>query len=274
VAVCVSLLLAGCERTAQRGTSTAPSATPAIAASNSYLEAAVLDVLGADEPMLRLAEPGMCPGHFDLRPSQVNGLRQCRLLLRFDFQESLDAKLGNVADGGLRICAVHIEGGLCEPSSYLDACRQIADALAAIGRIDRATADQRLDGIAQRLEARTQWCRNETAKAGWAGRPVVCSGHQEAFCKWLGLKVAATFTGADSALIGQIEEAIRAGESAGVGAVIANVPEGRRMADALGQRLNARVVVFGNFPTMSADGPAFDALLTSNVQALVGAGGH
>jgi zinc transport system substrate-binding protein len=267
---CIALLSAGCGRSTPE-TAPAASVAPRVAATNSYLEAAVLDVLGGQEPVLRLADPGMCPGHFDIRPSQVEDLRRCRLLLRFDFQASLDAKLSNVFDGGLKIREIRVSGGLCEPSSYLGVCRQVADALVAERLADRTAADPRLAAINNRIEARTVWCRDQVAKAGWAGRSVVCSGHQEAFCKWLGLKVAATFSGADSAAIGDIERAIRAGDSAGVGAVIANLPEGRRMADALGQRLNAKVVVFGNFPMLQGDGPPFDELLNSNVRALVGA---
>jgi zinc transport system substrate-binding protein len=267
---CVALLSAGCERSTPE-TAPAANVAPRVAATNSYLEAAVLDVLGGREPVLRLAEPGMCPGHFDIRPSQVNDLRRCRLLLRLDFQASLDAKLSNLSDGGLKIREILVPGGLCEPSSYLGACDQVGETLVAEQLADRATVDRRLAAINTRIKARTAWCRDQIVKAGWSGRSVLCSGHQEAFCTWLGLKVAATFSGADSAAIGDIEWAIRAGESAGVGAVIANLPEGRRMADALGQRLNARVVVFGNFPMMQGDGPPFDELLTSNVTALVGA---
>jgi len=263
--------LVGCDRSAVQGSTTTPKGTAHVAVSNSYLEAAFLDVMGATEPVLRLADPGMCPGHFDLRPSQVNGLRSCRILLRFEFQNSLDAKLGSVIEGGLRIGEIRIAGGLCEPSSYIATCRQVADAL-VLGQVtDRASADGRLVEIEKRLNAKTDWCRRQVDQAGWGGRAVICSGHQEAFCTWLGLKVVATFSGADTASIEQIEEAIRAGDSRAVGAVIANLPEGRRLADALGQRLKAPVVVFGNFPAMQGSEPSFDALLTTNVTALLGA---
>jgi len=267
--VCLAVTLTACGRSdAPRDSSTTRGAFR-IAVSNSYLEAAVGDLLNSREPLYRLAEPGSCPGHYDIRPSQVSDLRQCRVLLRFDFQKSLDAKLKNLTNGGLHICEIHIPGGLCVPSSYLAACRQIADMLVADQMAGRAELDDRLGEIERRVEAKSAWCLDQMARAGLTGRSVVCSGHQAAFCGWLGLKVAATFRGADTASVQEVEEAIREGESSGVVAVIANLPEGRRMADALGQRLNARVVVFGNFPMMQDEGPAFDALLTSNTAALL-----
>ncbi|NLF33284.1 MAG: hypothetical protein GX591_20660, partial [Planctomycetes bacterium] len=115
------------------------SAAPAsVAATNSMLECAVRDLLGEAAPVLRLAEPGMCPGHFDIRPSQVEALRRCRLLVRLDFQQSLDRRLAGAVGDGLTIAEVRPGGGLCEPDSYLTACRQTADALVAAGLLDRA----------------------------------------------------------------------------------------------------------------------------------------
>jgi len=72
-----------------------------VAASNSMLECAARDLLGGSETILRLAEPGMCPGHYDIRPGQVAALHGCRVLLRLDFQKSLDRKLAGIE--GLRI---------------------------------------------------------------------------------------------------------------------------------------------------------------------------
>jgi ABC-type Zn uptake system ZnuABC Zn-binding protein ZnuA len=89
------LTLAGCVPTStpptEPGVQPGPAEPPRaaseqslIAVSNSYLGAAVHDVLGQGTPLMLLAEPGMCPGDFDLRPSQDQQLRACRLLLRFD----------------------------------------------------------------------------------------------------------------------------------------------------------------------------------------------
>lgn len=263
------LASAACQRSS--ADRSVPSSGPAarVAASNSYLEAAARDVLDSPAPIVRLAEPGTCPGHFDIRPSQVNDLRRCRLLMRFEFQKSLDTALGHLVNNGLNIREVRLTGSLCEPPNYLSACRQVAEILVGHQVTDRQTAEQRLRAIEARVTAQGAWCREQIARSGWAGRSVLCSAHQEGFCKWLGLQVATTFSGADSASIGQIEQAIRAGDAGEVSAVIANLPEGRRLADALGRRLNARVVVFGNFPSMQGEGPAFDELLTANLRALL-----
>lgn len=245
---------------------------PAVAATNSLLECAARDLLGPEAAVLRLAEPGMCPGHFDIRPSQVDEIRRCRVLLRLDFQKSLDAKLGGAGGEGLRIAEVVIRTGLCEPESYLSACRQTAGALVAAGLLGAADANEKLEKIAARVSAAAADCRRQVADL--QGAPVVASTHQEAFCRWLGLRPAAVFSGSDSAGVGQVDEAVRRGEESGAKLVIANLPEGRKVADALAGRLGARVVVFGNFPALGRGQESFDDLLRDNVRLLREAADH
>ncbi len=260
-AAVLALCAGGCERRAA-GT---PRAT--VAVSNTYLQAAVRDLLGAGEPLLPLAEPGACPGHFDLRPSQIQALRGCRLLLRFDFQSTLDRKLAAVQAEGLRIAAVTIPGGMCEPAGYLSTCRQAATALVESGLIDPASADLRVAEIDSRLERLGTEIRRQLTAARLPGSAVVSSHRQASFCAWLGLEVVAQFQGVDVASIDEVERAIRSGTVAKV--VIANLPEGRRLADALGRRLGIPVVVFGNFPDVDEHRGRFDELLTHNVASLI-----
>ena len=62
-----------------------------------------------------------------------------------------------------------------------------------------------------------------------------------------------------------------AGAQAGnVKLLIANLPEGRRAADMLAERLGVKVVVFDNFPR-SGGATAFDELVRGNVADLADA---
>lgn len=261
------LLSLGCQK--------ASDATPSgkrLAATNTYLESAAFDLLGRDVQIIRLAEPGTCPASFDVRPSQVTELQRCRALLRFDFQKSLDAKFQHDTNT-LQMVEVSIHGGMCDPDSYLSACRQLADSFVSLGWLQRDAANTKLDAIAERLKARALWARQQIEQAKLNGRPVLASAHQKAFCEWLGLKVVAAFRPADTASIGEIERAIDAGTYNSVKLVISNLPEGRRTADALAARLSAKMVVFGNFPELKNNQVSFDEMFTANVEALIKAAG-
>ena len=185
-----------------------------IAASNSYIESAIIDIIGREEKVLRLAEPGMCPGHFDIQPSQASQMNKCKVLFKFDFQKLFEEQLSKGATNPV-VVSVKANGGLCCPQTYLEITRQVAKALIN-----------------------------------------------------LGLDVVGTFTAADITGFNEIEKAIAVGKFKNVKFIIANKPEGRRLADALAERLNAKVVVFGNFPE-DKDGVSFDAMVLNNVAALI-----
>jgi len=268
-------ILTGCDAVRQPATipeagakAAGTAASAPVAVSSPYLEAAVRDVLPKDVPLIRLAGPAMCPGHFDMRPSQISDLAKCRLLVRFDFQQALDEKLGQRGGNSLPSLAVKVPGGMCEPESYASVCRQIADHFVSAGKLNQREADDRLAHVAQRAESLKRTATQKIDAARLRDTPVLASRHQAAFCRWLGLRVAATFSGSDTAGTREIDQAVTAGETAKVGIIIANEPEGRKLADALADRLHAKVVVFGNFPEPDQE-HAFDVLVQRNVAALL-----
>jgi len=260
-AALVALAAGGCG--AEHGAQAAAN----VAVTSSYLECAARELLGPDAALMRLAEPGMCPGHFDLRPSQVRQLRGCRVLLRFDFQEALDRQLSGAAD--LVVVSVTVPGGMCQPDSYAAACRRIADALVARGLVDRSPAEDHLAVVDRRMQVARAWAQQMIEDAHLRGRPVLVSEHQAAFVRWLGLGVVATFGGADSTLAGRIDDAIARADQAGCRLVIANRPEGTKLAESLARRLDAAMVVFDNFPAMTEQQSGFDAMFRGNVRRLI-----
>lgn len=239
-----------------------------LATTTSYLEAVARDLLGEEVSVLRLAEPGTCPGHFDLRPGQAQALRRCRALLRFDFQKALDERFISPEGTGPALVEVSVSGGLGVPATYLAVCRQVADRLVALGWLDREHAASRLEAIAARLDTLARQLTNQVAQSGLAGLPVLTSAHQREFCEWLGLRVVGSFRAADTTSIRETEAAVRAGRAGAVGGVIANRPEGTRAAEALAERLGVPVVVFDNFPAARNGRISFDQMLAENVRAL------
>lgn len=263
----VIVLLPGCDRQQD-----ARAAAPRVAVSNSYLGSAVRDSSGEALPVTCLAPPGTCPGHFDIRPSQVDELRRCRLLLRFDFQGSMDAKLQDVARDGLVIHSLQIPGALCEPPSYLAACRQAGEMIMQANLASAQDVQSNLARVEQALDSLSAELRQQMAQARLEDRPVLCSRHQEGFCRWLGLRVVATFSGGDSASLGQLDSAIEAGRKARVRLVVANQPEGCGAADVLAEQLGASVIMFDNFPASPQDKGTYEAMVRENVNRLVRAG--
>lgn len=256
------LALSGC------GDSPSPDdARPVVAVANSYLEAAVAQ-FSSDLRIIRLAEPGTCPGHFDLRPQQLREIRGARALLRFDFQRGLEERLRSAHDATVVFGTITIPGGMCEPDSFAAVSRQVADTLQRAGLLTADHAAARLRHLEERLVELTTWAREELQRAGLSSTPIVTSYHQAAFCEYLGLTVSARFRGAESAGIDEIEAILQRGPPVQI--VIANRPEGVRLAESLAIRLGVPVVVFDNFPADTpTPGTGFEQLVRANVERLL-----
>lgn len=238
-----------------------------VAATSSYLAAAVRDVMGGNFDVMLLSSPGQCPGHFDMTPGQLRELRSARLILRFDFQSQLDAKLSQPGETAT-VAGIKPGGGLSEISTYYGAVKQTADALVKAGMITQELAKQRLAEISQRLDAMKANTQKTLKACKLDGQPVISSQHQKKFCESLGLKVVACFTSRDNPT--EMAKVVESAKKHDVKLVVGNVPEGPAAAEKLADHLSVAMVMLNNFPT--ADGKnAFDKMYTDNVNRIISA---
>ena len=240
-----------------------------VAVTNSYLGCAVLDLCGDDMEVLCLAPPGMCPGHFDISPSQVRQLCDCRVLLLFDFQKQVAETLSRMKEKGLKTAFVEESGGLCVPETYLTACRKISEILSTEYPERKVQYQQRLQVIENNLKQLRQELFERMRQAGISSAKVLASNYQADFADWLGLETIATFIGSDIETVTGIDRCIRKAEGQNIRFVIANKQEGTALAKALAERLGAKSVVFSNFPELEKQARGFDNLLRANVDSLI-----
>lgn len=244
---------------------------PEIAVTNSYLHCVVKDLCGDNMEILCLAPPGMCPGHFDISPAQVRQLCNCKILLLFDFQKRIEDSLSRMKENGLKTSLVETLPGLCVPETYVATCRQVANILSTEYPERQAQYEKRLRLIEKRLEGvGTELCTTIN-QSGVQSIKVIASNHQAEFADWLGLDTIAVFMGSDIETVSNINQCLKKAKSQDVRFIIANKQEGTALADALAEHLQAKAIVFGNFPDTDPDvhRDGFDQLLRKNVQALV-----
>lgn len=242
-----------------------------VAVTNSYLGAAVRDLCGNDLQVMCLAPPGMCPGHFDISPAQVRQLCDCRMLLLFDFQQKIETNLARLKDIGLDTHLVTGQAGLCVPHSYLAICREVAQWLSDEYPERAADITERLTAIEGRLNSLSEELHASVQQAGASGADILVSNHQVEFARWLGLSPVATFLGSDIETASNIDHCLQKAAGHDIRFVVANLQEGTSLSQALAERLEARAVVFSNFPQGIAGGQEFDALVRNNVAALLAA---
>jgi ABC-type Zn uptake system ZnuABC Zn-binding protein ZnuA len=238
---------------------------PEVVATSPYLGSAVREFLGDSVKLASFCGPGACPGHFDIRPSQIEQARSSRLFLRFTFQAGLDQRL---VDGSgkseVPIVVIRLEKGMGHEDAYQEACQQVGDALVKAGLIKKEQVWPKLERISFRLNAIFNRIRAELKE--WADCPVLTSSHQTDFCRSIGLNVVGDFV-STGITPSDLNELVVLGEREKVKAVIANRPEGTRIARRLAERLGAKLIVFENVPDPE-DSIPFDSMVARNADYL------
>ena len=210
----------------------------------------------------------MCPGHFDIAPSQVNRLSNCKMLLLFDFQNKIEDSLSGLKEKGLKTFLIKSQPGMCIPKVYLDTCADVCKILSAEFPDKKSFFEERLEIIGKRIEALGSKLQREIQGSELTSTKVVTSGHQSEFATWLGLDVVAKFSGSDSETASNINDCLSKAKQYDVKFIIANKQEGTYLADSLADRLKVKTVVFSNFPLPTEDTTGFDELLHQNVNAI------
>lgn len=238
-----------------------------ISVTNTYLQSALYDLTGGRMDVFCLAPPGMCPGHFDLSPEQIHRLLNSRILFRFEFQDGLDDKLRRME---AQIVPIQGHPGLCIPQTYLDTCREMLSHLTAEFPEMEASLAAHVESLETSLPEISTEIHRQIEEAGLKGQSVLVSRHQSEFARWLGLEAAAVFEGADSMTPLQIAQCLESGRQKKVQIVIANLQEGTELPRRLAEQLNARLVVFSNFPDPKPEqGSPFVRMLRENVTNLI-----
>ncbi len=243
-----------------------------VAVTTSYLECAARDLAGDDFTYVRLVPPGMCPGHFDIAPGAVKSLKKSSLLLRFDFQDSMDEKIRPLVGKDFPIKGVVAPEGLCVPESYRNCVKELHEEFCIRFPDKKGQFDQAMDRVNRDLEALEKECLTKIEEHHLKGGKVIVSGHQEVFCRWLGLDVAASYSGANAASALHLQNIIDKGKDSHVQYVITNLQEGSQQGEALATYLNAKMVSFSNFPNMTKGQESFYDLVRWNLDHLIRAG--
>ncbi|MBD3377272.1 hypothetical protein GF406_19750 [candidate division KSB1 bacterium] len=243
-----------------------------IAVANSYLHAVIYDLCGTQESIVNLVPPGMCPGHFDIRPSQVDQLCNCKILFVFDFQQNIEKVIQRIQKRGLKVCIITPKPGMCIPDTYLSIAQQAATALSEQRPEQKEFYEKRLQEIENRLDQLSSELSQTICQSDLENTNIISSSHQAEFAKWLGLNPVCTFSGRDTATPAQINQNLQKAGKNQIKVVIANEQEGTELAESIANHLHIQFAVFSNFPDIDStnDNPfAFDTLLRSNLNALI-----
>ena len=255
VAVLPALLLleAGCQREIETRTS--------IVTSTTMIEAVVKEIGGPTVASQSLVPGGMCPGHFDIKPRQMQEIERSDLFLYHGWEHWLP-KVTQATGLGTQIVGIDIPQNWMVPDIHIEAIHRVRDLLISLEPDLEAYYSKRaLEYENAVLREAQAVCK---AFRAFEETPVICSELQTDFLIWAGFDVLGTYGRGESMSPKAIENLIATGRQHNVRLVLDNRQSGPSVGAGIAEEIGARHVVLTNFPV---EGSYLDAL-RSNVKTI------
>lgn len=238
------------------------------------LIASIAERVGGDlAKVVNIIPPAQCPGHFDVKPGDIQKLADADLFLLHGWQgEKFSQELIASADNpGLTVVKINVQGNWMTPSVQAQATDQVADALCQIDAENCSTYRQSAAEYKNIVEAKGEQIKTEIASANLSSINVLCSDQQAGFVAWTGLNVVATYGEPDSLTPQVVAGLVDQGREANVTLIIDNLQSGQDAGEGLAGELGCRRIVLSNFPGGFDDTETWEKAIDRNIELILDA---
>ena len=244
-----------------------------IMAGSSLINNIIQDVAGGKLKARILVPPGMCPGHYDVKPSDVETLANSKALIIHSWQQNMKNITGLVeaADNpDLDVKVIDVKGNWMAPPVQAEAVNKIAQALGEIDPENSAYYQERANERAQAILARGEQIQGKLKEAGVSEIKVTCAQMQAGFITWAGFDIVATYGRPEELSVAEVEKLVVEAREAGVTMVIDNLQSGATAtSEAMARDIGATQVTLSNFPGGFADTETWEKAIDKNIDLLL-----
>jgi len=244
-----------------------------IMAGSSFITNIIQDVADGKMETRTLIPPGVCPGHYDVKVSDIEALANSKALFIHDYQENFINITGAIEaaeNPDLTVTVLNVTGNWMVPAVQAEAVDKIAQAL---GQIDPENATYYQERAAEREQAildKGEEVENRLQGAGVEGVKVICADMQQGFVKWAGFDVVATFGRPEDLSPADVTQLITEAKQAGVALVIDNLQSGSAtLGAAMEPDIEAIPVTISNFPGGFENTETWEKTIDKNVDLLL-----
>jgi zinc transport system substrate-binding protein len=238
----IASLLAGCEQT---------DVSKFKVVTSTSLLAQIVERVGGDlVDVVNIIPPAQCPGHFDVKPGDIQKLADADLFLMHGWQgEKFSEELIASADNpGLTVVQINISGNWMTPPVQLKAIDEITDHLSQMDSENSAAYQQAAAELKSLVESKSTEVEVRLAAAGLGSINVMCADQQAGFVSWAGFNTIALFGRPDSMTPAVLKELVDTGRAENVTLIIDNLQSGKDAGAGLAEELGCKRIILSNFP--------------------------
>jgi len=232
-----------------------PTITPTpklkVVTSTSLISSIVEQIGGDKVEVANIIPPAQCPGHFDVKPSDMKVLSDAELFLLHGWQgELFTQQLIQSADNPeLKVISLNIQGNWMTPTVQAQAIGNITSTLVEIDPQNAAYYQNNAESELEAVTAKGNEFRAELAAGNLSQLNVICDEQVTDLAQWAGFNVVASYPRPEDISAKKMQELIDQGKQAGVALVMGNLQSGTSDAGAtMASEIGAVQVTLSNFP--------------------------
>ena len=252
--------------------------------------AQIVERVGGDKvDVVNIIPPAQCPGHFDVKPSDIKRLADADLFLLHGWQGEMFAQelIASANNPDLTVVKIAVKGKLMMPppqleatqtltSDYwmtppvqLEATEMIAAALSQVDTKNSSDYQKSAVELADKIEAKSAEIKDRLAKTNVSSVNVMCAEQQAGFVQWVGFNIVATYGRPDSLTPQAVKELVDKGREAKVALIIDNMQSGKDAGAGIAEELGSKRIILSNFPGGFENTETWEKAIDYNVQLLL-----
>jgi len=198
---------------------------------------------------------GMCPGHFDVKPSDIANLSNADVILYHGFEKWMDKITAPEAQDKLH--KLGVSGSAMVPEFHIESAKAVTEALCEAEPGKANVFRENMSKYAGTINSTVQ--EMNSLLVNLKGKKIACADMQKDFLEWIGFDIVATYGRPEDITPVEMAEIIKAAKMGKVELFVDNLQSGPKAGATMAEEVGAKHVTLTNFPI----GKTWDAYVVS-----------
>ncbi len=253
------------------GCATEDSAKIKVVTSTSLISQIVERVGGDMVSAVNIIPPAQCPGHFDIKPGDVQVLADAQLFIIHNWQgeKFSDELIASANNDELVKVMIEVPGNWMTPTVQREAADKIAAALIQIDPDNSAYYQNGADEYKAAVTAKESEINARLSQVNLSAINVLCDEQQTGFVAWTGLNIIATYGRPETFTPQVVKDLVDLGREGNVTLVIDNMQTGGESGKALAEELGVAHIVLSNFPGGYENTDTWEQAIDMNIDLIL-----
>lgn len=236
-----------------------------IVASDTILSGMAVALLPSSRfTVFAILPPGQCPGHYDVKLSDIEKIKNADLIIAFSGMPFLSKAF---MEGRAQLSVDMDARNWMAPDSYLYGLTYLAGELSLRFPAHRDEIIRKKEAAIDAVKKDAGLLKQMIRQAGVKGQPVLASAMQKEPLEWMGFRVAGVYGRPEAMSTRDVVRLLKIGRDQQIVAVVDNLQSGPHTGKSIAETLKKPHIIMTNFPTEQG----YLATLKENVHAVLAA---